>query len=99
MDFETIGYANEFWAWKNNTKYWETVDNMPGAVLGKPIHHLKSVCWFGPYVSASQVLPCIKYRVYILHGIEENSTMVDKANIFVEYKKEKEDDSRYKVIH
>ena len=59
--FETVGYAKDQWAWKDNNSYWEMVENMPGSLLGKPIAHLKSVCWLDPYVTISEVLPGTKY--------------------------------------
>ena len=96
MDFETIGYAKDQWSWKDDTQYWDTAENFTGSILGKPIPHLKYVFWFNPFVTISEVLPGHKYRVYILHGLDQNSTMINKSDISVEYKKEKLDDNHYK---
>jgi hypothetical protein len=40
-------------------------------MLGKPVNHLKNVCWIEMDISAENCIPVgFNYRLYLLHGVE-----------------------------
>ena len=54
LTFDTLAHTGRGWGHKDNPQYWEMVDH-PGNTFGKKVSHLKSVCWFDPFVEATGV--------------------------------------------
>ena len=66
-NFETLGYAGHGWAWKNDSRYYED-QKRDDSTFGRPVSHLKSVCWFDPFAEIHNVIPGGRYNLFLLHA-------------------------------
>jgi hypothetical protein len=69
LTFDSLAYNGGWWTWKNDPNYWDTV-NLPSNTFGKPIPHLRSVCWLDGSISLSGIVSGFRYRLYLLHGFD-----------------------------
>jgi len=67
---DTMVYAGGWWDWKSTAEYWGTKPEKFG-MLGRPVHHLKNVCWIYLDIIAENCISLgFQYRLYLLHGFE-----------------------------
>ena len=71
---------------------------LPSGTFGKPIPHLKSVCWLDGSITLSGIVSGLRYRLYLLHGFDESSQMVDSATLKVKTIRENLEDAKESVV-
>ncbi|TNV77320.1 hypothetical protein FGO68_gene3133 [Halteria grandinella] len=83
---EILTYAGDLWEWKGDKRYWgmREIKSSNFLIYEQRTNYLKDVCLFDPYVQTLSVRPGYKYKLYILHGVEESSKIENEATITVE---------------
>ena len=72
--------------------------SLPSNTFGKPIPHLKSVCWLDGSITLSGIISGFKYRLYLLHGFDESPQMVDSATLKVKAIRENVEDAKERLV-
>lgn len=85
--FDTMVYAGNFWAWKDNDQYWNEVDCERSIDFGFPnmkIPHLISVCWLDIELEAQDVVNG-KYRIYLLDALDRGAHIKESLSLTISF--------------